>query len=84
MSLLSVLATTFGIIMGLANIPQAYKIFKRKSAKDISAITSFLLLIGSFVWLAYGLEIKNIPVICGNSTGIIVLIVLLIGWWKYR
>ena len=84
MSLLSILATVFGIIMGLANIPQVYKIFKRKSAKDISSTTAILLLIGSFVWLAYGFEIKNIPVICGNSTGIIVLIILLIGWWRYK
>ena len=84
MSLLSILAMTFGIIMGLANIPQVYKIFKRKSAKDISPITYSLLFIGSIVWFSYGLEIENFPVIIGNGVGIIVIAVLLIGWWRYK
>jgi len=47
MTALSILATVFGTLSGIANLPQAYKIFKRKSAKDISIITYLFLLSGA-------------------------------------
>jgi uncharacterized protein with PQ loop repeat len=46
MTLLSALATIFGIIMGFANFPQIYK---TKSAKDIAISTYLLLSLGSVI-----------------------------------
>lgn len=47
---------------------QAYRIFKRKSAKDLSLPGYSISLFSSINWLAYGLMIKDIPLI---SSGII-------------
>lgn len=82
-SLLSILATIFGTLSGIANLPQAFKIFKRKSAKDISIITYIFLLFGAVVWIFYGFEIKNFPLIITNILGGINLGLVVIGWFLY-
>ncbi|MFA5796723.1 MAG: SemiSWEET family transporter [Candidatus Woesearchaeota archaeon] len=84
MSVLSILATTFGILMGLANFPQAYRIFKRKHAKDVSILTFSIIAVGGIVWLAYGIEINNIAIILGNGVGVIACTAVIIGWIKYH
>ena len=83
MNLLAILATIFGTIGGFANIPQAYKIFKRKSAKDISIITYTLVLLGTITWLLYGIQLKDFPLIFSNSFGLIFVLLVVIGWFMY-
>ena len=83
MTILSTLAIVFGTIMAVANLPQAYKIFKRKSAKDISMITYLFLFIGAIVWILYGIEIKSLPLIFSNAIGILVIIMIIFGWFMY-
>ena len=83
MTFLSILATIFGILMGLGNLPQALKIFRRKSAKDISIITYATLLIGSAIWVLYGIETQNFAIIISNASGFICLLFIVIGWNIY-
>lgn len=83
MTILSILATISGSVMALANFPQVYKIFKRKSAKDISAITYSVYIAGALIWLLYGIEIKSVPVLTSNIIGIIASILILTGWFLY-
>ena len=83
MSILFILATIFGTLSGIANFPQAYKIFKRKSAKDISIITFTVFIISSIIWVLYGIEIGNFPIIMANSFGTISLLLVIIGWLMY-
>jgi len=83
MTLLYILATVFGTLSGLANFPQAYKIFKRKSAKDISIVTYGFLFLGAVIWLLYGIEIKNLPIIITNLFGGINIGLVILGWFLY-
>ncbi len=83
MTILSVLAGIFGVGMSLANLPQAYKIFKRKSAKDISPITYTTFTIGGLIWLFYGIELKNSAIIISNAIGTLTVVIVLIGWMIY-
>jgi len=83
MTLLTILATIFGITSGLANFPQVFRIFRRKSAKDISILTYSTLLIGAIVWVLYGFEIKNFPMIIANAFGTITLSLVVVGWLLY-
>lgn len=83
MTLLSVLATIFGSLSGIAGFPQAYKIFKRKSAKDISIITYLLLFTGAIIWILYGIEINNFALIITNIFGALNLGLVVIGWFLY-
>jgi MtN3 and saliva related transmembrane protein len=83
MSVLSILATVSGIIASFAIIPQVYKIFKRKSAKDISPWTYAYLALSGFIWVAYGFEINSFPLIITNLIGSITLLIVVFGWFCY-
>ena len=83
MTLLATLATVFGVINGFANLPQIYKIFKRKSAKDISAATYMILSVGSIVWVLYGIEIMNVPILVMNGLALLEFIIILAGCYLY-
>ncbi len=84
MTLLAILATAFGTLMSIANIPQAIRIFRRKSAKDISVVTYSIFWISSIVWLFYGIEISNMPIIIAYGVGILSCSLVMLGWLKYR
>jgi len=65
------------------NLPQAYKIFKRKSAKDISILTYSTVLVACVIWILYGIELRNFPVIITNSLATINVTLVIIGWFLY-
>ena len=71
MTMLATIATTLGIVSGLAYFPQAYKIIKRKSSKDISLITFSIFLCSILTWLLYGISIKNSPLIIANIINLV-------------
>jgi MtN3 and saliva related transmembrane protein len=83
MSFLSILATAFGVIGAVSQLPQAIKIFRRKSAKDISILTYIIMAVGGAVWLLYGIEIMSIPIIVGNTLGGVGVIMVIVGWFMY-
>ena len=83
MTILSILATIFGAAGGLANIPQWIKIFKRKSAGDISILTYSFLFIGAMIWILYGIELKNFPILITNIFGGINIGLVIVGWFLY-
>jgi MtN3 and saliva related transmembrane protein len=83
MTLLATLATIFGVINGFANVPQIYKIFKTKSAKDISILTYSILTVGSIVWIFYGIELMNLPILTMNGLALVEFIIILIGCYLY-
>jgi MtN3 and saliva related transmembrane protein len=83
MTVLSILATTSGVVACLSMIPQAHRIFKRKSAKDISIITYSILVTSGLIWVLYGIEIKSIPLILTNALGSMFLMIVIFGWFLY-
>lgn len=83
MSLLSILATIFGTVGGLANLPQVYRIFKRKSAKDISILTYSIIIVSCIIWILYGIEIRNSAIIITNGLGTTTVALVIIGWFLY-
>jgi MtN3 and saliva related transmembrane protein len=84
MTLLAYIASFAGISMGLSSLPQVYKIYKRKSAADISVTTHLIIVIGAFIWLLYGLEIKSFPIILSNFIGILTNSLIIIGCFNYK
>ena len=83
MSLLAILATIFGTLSGVANIPQVYKIFKRKSAGDISIVTYLIVFVAIIFWTLYGFELKNPAIIIPNFFAFFSVGAVIIGWFKY-
>lgn len=64
-----------------AFVPQVIKIYKTKSARDISVITLIQLAIGTSLWIVYGLYRKDAILIMAN---IITFTILLIALFLYR
>ena len=84
MLILAVLATISGIVASSAYYPQAYRIFKGKSAKDISLSTFSMFSLGIFFWLLYGFELRNLPIIIPNVVALVgcVLVISLSIYYK--
>lgn len=83
MNLIPILATILGVITGLANIPQIIKIFKTKSAKDLSLVTNTVFLLSSIVWLIYGFQLINYPLVVANIIYILTYSLIIIGFLTY-
>jgi len=50
-----------------AFVPQVIRVWRLKSAKEISLTTFVAFSLGTFVWLIYGLLIDSVPVILANA-----------------
>lgn len=83
MTILASLATITGIFLGLGSLPQAIKIFRTKSAKDIAPTTYVIMVAGSSIWILYGLELQSLPIMIPNTLGVILGTVILVGWFRY-
>jgi len=77
------LATITGVVSSFAMLPQIYRIFKRKSAKDISIWTYLYMLIAGVIWILYGLNIESYPIWLTNMIGSLTMIGIIIGWFLY-
>jgi MtN3 and saliva related transmembrane protein len=82
-SLLETLATFVGVVGSIAMLPQVYRIFKRKSAKDISVLTYSFLFVAGAIWVLYGVNIQSFPLIITNLIGSLCLVGILVGWFLY-
>ncbi len=59
-------------------LPQLIKVIKTRSTKDISAGMFALFVTDFFIWLIYGLLIKDIPLIIANSFAFVEATLILI------
>ena len=80
---LETLATITGVVSSFAMLPQIYRIFKRKSAKDISIWTCLYMLLAGVIWILYGLNIQSFPIWVSNLIGSFAMIGVIVGWFLY-
>ena len=64
-------------------IPQLIRVFKLRSANEISILFTTLLLLGLILWLAYGIYLELPPVILWNAIAIGLVAVLFWAKLKY-
>jgi MtN3 and saliva related transmembrane protein len=77
------LAAITGVVSSFAMLPQIYRIFKRKSAKDLSLWTYLYMLVAGVIWILYGLNIQSFPVWVSNLIGSFTMIAIIVGWFLY-
>ena len=56
-----------GALMTLGFMPQVWRLYKLKSAKEISLPFTSLFLAGTILWLSYGVLLRLTPVILWNA-----------------
>ncbi len=63
--------TIIGLIAALCTtasfLPQVIKTVKSKRTKDISFLMYAILAIGLFLWLVYGIMLRDLPIILANG-----------------
>jgi MtN3 and saliva related transmembrane protein len=59
-----------GIATGAAYVPQALRIWRRKSSDDVSVVTYLLFLGGQLVYLLYGIRFNQTPIVIGMAANI--------------
>ena len=83
-SVLGGLVSAVGIATGAAYIPQATRIWKRRSSDDVSVVTYLLFLGGQAVYLVYGLRIRQVPLIVGMAANIVGNVAVIGSALKFR
>jgi len=78
---LGILAGTFTTA---AFVPQAWKVWRTKSAADLSLPTFLIFSAGVFCWLLYGLSIRNTPIILANSMTLAIAISIIMMALRFR
>lgn len=78
METIEIIAFVAATLTTTAFAPQVYKVFKSKSAKDISLSMYSILFIGLMLWLYYGVQKDSLPIILANAiTGILAALVII-------
>jgi MtN3 and saliva related transmembrane protein len=69
-TILGWLVSVVGVATGIAYVPQALRIWKRRSSDDVSILTYALFLGGQAIYLVYGIRIAQWPLIVGMAANI--------------
>ena len=72
-----------GALVTCSLIPQLVRVFKLRSAHEISMLFTTLLLAGIIIWLAYGILLRLTPVILWNAAATVLVALLLFAKLKY-
>ncbi|MES2619133.1 MAG: SemiSWEET transporter [Bacteroidota bacterium] len=60
-----------------AYVPQAFKIIRTKSTESLSLITYVMLFISCILWIVYGADRDDLPIVLANTiTGVLCGIIL--------
>ncbi|MGD1044503.1 MAG: SemiSWEET transporter [Bacteroidota bacterium] len=65
-------------------LPQAMRIIKTKHTKDLSLAMYSIFTTGIFLWLVYGILIKDLPLITSNAITFLLTSTILILKIKYK
>ncbi len=72
-----------GALVTLSLLPQIVRVFKLRSAREISLLFNTMLLSGILLWLGYGIAKNLLPVIIWNAIGATLTALLLYAKLKY-
>jgi MtN3 and saliva related transmembrane protein len=79
------LGSTAATLTTASFFPQLLRIWRSRSAQAISALTYTIFLIGTLLWIAYGLLISGWPIVVANTiTALEALAILGLKLWLSR
>jgi MtN3 and saliva related transmembrane protein len=84
MALTDAVGLLAGLLTTIALIPQAMKIWKSRSAQDVSLKMFVAFSVGIALWLAYGILMRELPMILWNSVSLALAMAILAMKLKFR
>jgi len=70
-TVLAIVASTFGVVMGAAPALQIRKMLTERSSRDVSIGYFAILAIGSTLWASYGVSLGNLAILIPNVVAIL-------------
>jgi MtN3 and saliva related transmembrane protein len=83
-SIIQFLGLVAGACTTIAFLPQVFKTWKSRSAKDLSLSMFTIFSLGVALWLVYGLMMNDLPIIAANLITLMLASTLLIFKFKYK
>ncbi|MBC6432695.1 hypothetical protein FM036_18840 [Nostoc sp. HG1] len=84
MDFLTILGLAAATLTTTAFLPQMFKTWQTKSAKDVSFVMLITFMSGLFLWLIYGIYLQALPIILANSVTLFFNLIILWLKIKYR
>jgi len=83
-SVLRVLVGAVGVGSGAAYLPQAVRIWKRRSSDDVSLFTYLLFLVGQVIWLTYGIRFDHLEIVLGMAANLAGSLAVVLSALRFR
>lgn len=83
-SIIQFLGLIAGACTTIAFLPQVFKTWKSRSAKDLSLSMFTIFSLGVALWLVYGFLMNDLPLIAANLITLMLASTLLIFKFKYK
>lgn len=83
MNLDNLIAGIAGALSMAAFVPQAWQIWRSRSARDVSWMTYAVLISGGLLWIAHGLLRSDIALIVTNAVIVMVALGILAMKWVF-
>lgn len=83
MEIVTLVGLVAGTLTTIAFVPQVLKTWQSKSAKDISLGMFLCFSLGVLLWLIYGLQNQDLPIIVANSITLILASTILVFKFRY-
>jgi MtN3 and saliva related transmembrane protein len=82
MDLVTFIGLIAAILTTFSFLPQMIKTWQTKSAKDVSFVMLISFNIGIFLWLIYGIFLRQLPIILANAVTLFFNAIII--WLKIR
>ena len=81
MSAISPAVNAIGMVAAVCTtvsfVPQLIRVWRLRSAREISLLMFLIYSLGIFLWLLYGIYIHSLPVILANSISLVLSLAML-------
>lgn len=84
MEFIEILGIVAGVCTSSSVIPQLVKTVKTKKAADVSPLMFMVLLTGNSLWVYYGINKEDMPIIATNILSVLLNATMLFFKFKYK
>ena len=71
-SVLAVIASSWGVLMGISPVLQIRRMVRQRSSRDVSVGYFAILLVGFLLWISYGIAARNLALIVPNAVALLI------------
>ena len=87
MSAENLLGVAAGVLTTIAFVPQVLRVWRTRTARDLSLATFSIFTVGVALWLVYGVMIASLPIVLANAVTLLLagsILVMKIAFDRHR